>query len=61
LGAREFALLAAAIALALLGPNANAVAAMRPLTRLNAACAAGLLAASFLALSQTSPFIYFNF
>jgi D-alanyl-lipoteichoic acid acyltransferase DltB (MBOAT superfamily) len=61
MSARDIVLLAAALALALLGPNSNVIAATQQLRVRNSAFAAALLAASFLALSQTSPFIYFNF
>jgi D-alanyl-lipoteichoic acid acyltransferase DltB (MBOAT superfamily) len=46
--------------LAICGANSNALAE-QPLTRRNAVLAVLALAAGLLSLSQTSPFIYFNF
>jgi len=43
------------------GTTSNAIVEQRALTLRNAALAAVLLSAGFLSLSQTSPFIYFNF
>ena len=54
-------LLAVGLWLAVWGANSNTVVESRLFTLRSAMLAALLLAAGFLSLSQTSPFIYFNF
>jgi D-alanyl-lipoteichoic acid acyltransferase DltB (MBOAT superfamily) len=59
--AQDIILIAAALLMATLGANSNAIADKRPLTLGSGILAALLLAGGFLSLGRTSPFIYFNF